>query len=93
MLWTTEIRDVWPQIFQRCMLFFNDFLRFADDLGQHRGGQKWIRRRKDKFIFPGGATHFIHVANQYVDQIFKVFQFYIFSVFNSFVVVSKELYR
>lgn len=46
-------------------------------LVEDKGGQNWISRNKDKFIFPGGGTQFIHGANQYLDQISKVFNFHI----------------
>lgn len=38
-------------------------------LVEDKGGQNWISRKKDKFIFPGGGTQFIHGANKYLDQI------------------------
>ncbi|XP_071702593.1 probable methyltransferase PMT10 [Rutidosis leptorrhynchoides] len=41
-------------------------------LVEDKGGQNWISRNKDKFIFPGGGTQFIHGANQYLDQISKM---------------------
>ncbi|PPS14510.1 hypothetical protein GOBAR_AA06067 [Gossypium barbadense] len=34
-----------------------------------KGGQNWISIKKDKFIFPGGGTQFIHGADQYLNQI------------------------
>lgn len=41
-------------------------------LVEDKGGQNWIRREKDKFVFPGGGTQFIHGADQYLDQISQV---------------------
>ncbi|THG04454.1 hypothetical protein TEA_002701 [Camellia sinensis var. sinensis] len=38
-------------------------------LVEDKGGQNWISRKNDKFIFPGGGTQFIHGADQYLDQI------------------------
>uniref|UniRef100_A0A0D6QXJ7 Methyltransferase n=1 Tax=Araucaria cunninghamii TaxID=56994 RepID=A0A0D6QXJ7_ARACU len=37
-------------------------------LVEDKGGQNWIELRKDKFIFPGGGTQFIHGADHYIDQ-------------------------
>ncbi|GMP79557.1 hypothetical protein CsSME_00035046 [Camellia sinensis var. sinensis] len=41
-------------------------------LVEDKGGQNWISRKNDKFIFPGGGTQFIHGADQYLDQISKM---------------------
>lgn len=41
-------------------------------LVEDKGGQNWIRVEKDKFVFPGGGTQFIHGADQYLDQISQV---------------------
>ncbi|KAL2317850.1 hypothetical protein Fmac_031726 [Flemingia macrophylla] len=38
-------------------------------LVEHKGGQNWISIKKDKFVFPGGGTQFIHGADKYLDQI------------------------
>ncbi|MBA0647939.1 hypothetical protein Goklo_015742, partial [Gossypium klotzschianum] len=38
-------------------------------LVEDKGGQNWISIKKDKFIFPGGGTQFIHGADQYLNQI------------------------
>lgn len=38
-------------------------------LVEDKGGQNWISISKDKFMFPGGGTQFIHGADQYLDQI------------------------
>ncbi|XWS21692.1 hypothetical protein CRYUN_Cryun30bG0076100 [Craigia yunnanensis] len=38
-------------------------------LVEDKGGQNWIAIKKDKFIFPGGGTQFIHGADQYLNQI------------------------
>ncbi|KAK7385125.1 hypothetical protein VNO78_30836 [Psophocarpus tetragonolobus] len=38
-------------------------------LVEDKGGQNWISIKKDKFVFPGGGTQFIHGANKYLDQI------------------------
>lgn len=43
-------------------------MRLAED----KGGQNWIARKKDKFIFPGGGTQFIHGADKYLNQISEV---------------------
>lgn len=37
-----------------------------------KGGQNWIAIKKDKFVFPGGGTQFIHGADKYLDQISEV---------------------
>lgn len=42
-------------------------------LVEDKGGQNWISVEKNKFKFPGGGTQFIHGADQYLDQISKVF--------------------
>lgn len=39
---------------------------------EDKGGQNWISRKKDKFVFPGGGTQFIHGADKYLDQISAV---------------------
>lgn len=44
-------------------------------LVEDKGGQNWITIDKDKFKFPGGGTQFIHGADQYLDQIEKVYNF------------------
>ncbi|PPD96538.1 hypothetical protein GOBAR_DD06423 [Gossypium barbadense] len=38
-------------------------------LVEDKGRQNWISIKKDKFIFPGGGTQFIHGADQYLNQI------------------------
>ncbi|KAG6786108.1 hypothetical protein POTOM_007702 [Populus tomentosa] len=38
-------------------------------LFEDKGGQNWIALKKDKFVFPGGGTQFIHGADQYLNQI------------------------
>ncbi|KAF9687164.1 hypothetical protein SADUNF_Sadunf02G0065300 [Salix dunnii] len=38
-------------------------------LVEDKGGQNWIALKKDKFVFPGGGTQFIHGADQYLNQI------------------------
>ncbi|GAB4831841.1 hypothetical protein Ancab_005855 [Ancistrocladus abbreviatus] len=38
-------------------------------LVEDKGGQNWIMRNKDKFIFPRVGTQFIRDADQYLDQI------------------------
>lgn len=45
-------------------------------LAEDKGGQNWISIDKDKFKFPGGGTQFIHGADQYLDQIEKVFNIF-----------------
>lgn len=60
-----QIRIHWPQ--SRDEVWFSNVphTRLVDD----KGGQNWIRVKKDKFIFPGGGTQFIHGADQYLNQI------------------------
>ncbi|KAJ7959185.1 S-adenosyl-L-methionine-dependent methyltransferases superfamily protein [Quillaja saponaria] len=41
-------------------------------LVEDKGGQNWISRKKDKFVFPGGGTQFIHGADQYLNQILEM---------------------
>lgn len=55
----------WPQ--SRDEVWFDNVphTRLVED----KGGQNWISRKEDKFIFPGGGTQFIHGANKYLDQI------------------------
>ncbi|KAK9270383.1 hypothetical protein L1049_025962 [Liquidambar formosana] len=55
----------WPQ--SRDEVWFSNVphTRLVED----KGGQNWISVNKDKFIFPGGGTQFIHGADQYLDQI------------------------
>jgi len=50
-------------------------------LVEDKGGQNWISKKDDKFIFPGGGTQFIHGADQYLDQISKVGYFLCHSVY------------
>ncbi|KAL9396080.1 hypothetical protein Peur_010333 [Populus x canadensis] len=38
-------------------------------LVEDKGVQNWIALKKDKFVFPGGGTQFIHGADQYLNQI------------------------
>ncbi|KAJ7965488.1 S-adenosyl-L-methionine-dependent methyltransferases superfamily protein [Quillaja saponaria] len=38
-------------------------------LVEDKGGQNWISRKNDKFVFPGGGTQFIHGADKYLNQI------------------------
>ncbi|KAG5111888.1 hypothetical protein AAZX31_13G022000 [Glycine max] len=38
-------------------------------LVEDKGGQNWILIKRDKFVFPGGGTQFIHGADKYLDQI------------------------
>ncbi|MCL7032518.1 hypothetical protein MKW94_007709, partial [Papaver nudicaule] len=40
-------------------------------LVEDKGGQNWITKVKDKFVFPGGGTQFIHGADEYLNQISK----------------------
>ncbi|KAL7176323.1 hypothetical protein ACSBR2_029797 [Camellia fascicularis] len=58
----------WPQ--SRDEVWFDNVphTRLVED----KGGQNWISRKNDKFIFPGGGTQFIHGADQYLDQISKM---------------------
>ncbi|XP_027329292.1 probable methyltransferase PMT10 isoform X2 [Abrus precatorius] len=41
-------------------------------LVEDKGGQNWISIKKDKFVFPGGGTQFIHGADKYLDQILEM---------------------
>ncbi|KAK8549048.1 hypothetical protein V6N12_061947 [Hibiscus sabdariffa] len=58
----------WPQ--SRDEVWFSNVphTRLVED----KGGQNWISIKKDKFIFPGGGTQFIHGADQYLNQISKM---------------------
>ncbi|XP_057973579.1 probable methyltransferase PMT10 [Malania oleifera] len=58
----------WPR--SRDEVWFNNVPhpRLVED----KGGQNWISVKKDKFIFPGGGTQFIHGADQYLDQISRM---------------------
>ncbi|KAK8624118.1 hypothetical protein V6N13_065472 [Hibiscus sabdariffa] len=55
----------WPQ--SRDEVWFSNVphTRLVED----KGGQNWISIKKDKFVFPGGGTQFIHGADQYLNQI------------------------
>ncbi|ONK61987.1 uncharacterized protein A4U43_C08F35640 [Asparagus officinalis] len=55
----------WPQ--SRDEVWFSNVphSRLVED----KGGQNWITRVGDKFVFPGGGTQFIHGADKYLDQI------------------------
>ncbi|KAJ8762954.1 hypothetical protein K2173_023083 [Erythroxylum novogranatense] len=55
----------WPQ--SRDEVWFSNVphSRLVED----KGGQNWIARKNDTFIFPGGGTQFIHGADKYLDQI------------------------
>ncbi|PSS31669.1 Methyltransferase [Actinidia chinensis var. chinensis] len=63
-----KLKIPWPK--SRDEVWFNNVphTRLVED----KGGQNWISRKDDKFIFPGGGTQFIHGANQYLDQISKM---------------------
>ncbi|XP_042482706.1 probable methyltransferase PMT11 [Macadamia integrifolia] len=56
---------LWPK--SRDVVWFSNVphTRLVED----KGGQNWITRVNDKFIFPGGGTQFIHGADQYLNQI------------------------
>ncbi|XP_068333245.1 probable methyltransferase PMT10 [Pyrus communis] len=60
-----QTRIPWPQ--SRDEVWFSNVphTRLVDD----KGGQNWIRVEKDKFVFPGGGTQFIHGADEYLNQI------------------------
>ncbi|KAM1726587.1 hypothetical protein ACFX12_017340 [Malus domestica] len=60
-----QTRIPWPQ--SRDKVWFSNVphTRLVDD----KGGQNWIRVEKDKFVFPGGGTQFIHGADEYLNQI------------------------
>ncbi|GMP79558.1 hypothetical protein CsSME_00035046 [Camellia sinensis var. sinensis] len=68
-----KLKIPWPQ--SRDEVWFDNVphTRLVED----KGGQNWISRKNDKFIFPGGGTQFIHGADQYLDQISKVGCFFI----------------
>lgn len=59
---------LWPK--SRDEIWFSNVphTRLVED----KGGQNWISRKKDKFVFPGGGTQFIHGADKYLDQISKM---------------------
>lgn len=50
-------------------------------LVEDKGGQNWISIKKDKFVFPGGGTQFIHGADKYLDQISEVSLFKFILIF------------
>ncbi|KAL5071111.1 hypothetical protein RYX36_021998 [Vicia faba] len=56
---------LWPQ--SRDQIWFSNVphTRLVED----KSGQNWISIKKDKFVFPGGGTQFIHGADKYLDQI------------------------
>lgn len=58
----------WPNSRQEVWFVNVPHTRLVED----KGGQNWISIKKDKFIFPGGGTQFIHGADQYLDQISKM---------------------
>ncbi|XP_052203267.1 probable methyltransferase PMT10 isoform X2 [Diospyros lotus] len=58
----------WPK--SRDEVWFNNVPHTK--LVEDKGGQNWISKKDDKFIFPGGGTQFIHGADQYLDQISKM---------------------
>ncbi|KAK7301455.1 hypothetical protein RJT34_12319 [Clitoria ternatea] len=64
-----------PQGYRRPILWPNsrDEVWFSNvphtRLAADTGGQDWISIKKDKFVFPGGGTQFIHGADKYLDQI------------------------
>ncbi|PHU19454.1 putative methyltransferase PMT11 [Capsicum chinense] len=37
-----------------------------------KAGNKWVKRKRDKYIFPGDGIQFAQGANQYLDQISKM---------------------
>ncbi|KAF4346731.1 hypothetical protein CsatB_018634 [Cannabis sativa] len=61
-------RIPWPQ--SRDEVWFSNVphTRLVAD----KGGQNWITVKKDKFVFPGGGTQFIHGADKYLDQIIEM---------------------
>ncbi|XP_059631734.1 probable methyltransferase PMT10 [Cornus florida] len=63
-----KLKIPWPK--SRDEVWFSNVphTRLVED----KGGQNWISRKEDKFIFPGGGTQFIHGADQYLDQISKM---------------------
>ncbi|CAL5348468.1 unnamed protein product [Camellia sinensis] len=63
-----KLKIPWPQ--SRDEVWFDNVphTRLVED----KGGQNWISRKNDKFIFPGGGTQFMHGADQYLDQISKM---------------------
>lgn len=60
----------WSKLLMLMQVWFDNVphTRLVED----KGGQNWISRKEDKFIFPGGGTQFIHGANKYLDQISEV---------------------
>lgn len=60
----------WSKLLMVLQVWFDNVphTRLVED----KGGQNWISRKEDKFIFPGGGTQFIHGANKYLDQISEV---------------------
>nr|XP_027189237.1 probable methyltransferase PMT10 isoform X2 [Cicer arietinum] len=56
---------LWPK--SRDEIWFSNVphTRLVED----KGGQNWISIKKDRFVFPGGGTQFIHGADKYLDQI------------------------
>ncbi|XP_058724532.1 probable methyltransferase PMT10 [Vicia villosa] len=56
---------LWPQ--SRDQIWFSNVphTRLVED----KSGQNWISIKKDKFVFPGGGTQFIHGADKYLNQI------------------------
>ncbi|XP_059631733.1 probable methyltransferase PMT10 [Cornus florida] len=63
-----KLKIPWPK--SRDEVWFSNVphTRLVED----KGGQNWISKKEDKFIFPGGGTQFIHGADQYLDQISKM---------------------
>ncbi|PON91576.1 putative methyltransferase PMT [Trema orientale] len=60
-----QIRIPWPKSRDEVWYSNVPHKRLVDD----KGGQNWIALKKDKFVFPGGGTQFIHGADKYLDQI------------------------
>uniref|UniRef100_A0A5B7BS93 Methyltransferase n=1 Tax=Davidia involucrata TaxID=16924 RepID=A0A5B7BS93_DAVIN len=63
-----KLRIPWPKSLDEVWFSNVPHTRLVED----KGGQNWISRKNDKFVFPGGGTQFIHGADQYLDQISKM---------------------
>ncbi|MCD9561161.1 hypothetical protein HAX54_020139 [Datura stramonium] len=62
-----KLRIPWPKSRDEIWLS-NVHTPFAKD----KAGNTWVKRKGDKYIFPGDGTQFSQGANQYLDQISKM---------------------
>lgn len=63
-----KLRITWPKSRDEIWLSNVPLTPFAKD----KAGNKWVKRKGDKYVFPGEGTQFAQGAIQYLDQISKM---------------------